>query len=432
MSPGAVVLAAALPLLLLHRTFQPSVDLSLAGTSVTAYLSDFAVAAVVVAALAAVVRARPFGLREARSLWLAGGLLALWIGVEVVHGGMHAAGYARTEHAITAAKFVEYMLLAPAVVALLRRRADGLLLLWTLALWSAAATIVGVAQFLGAGVALAVLVGTREASFLGYSDFTALSVVVALVGLVALCLPELRLGTRLGVVALVAGGLGTILGGALAGVAGFVAAAALLLLLLAVRRAPLRRATLVTAGAVAVVALGAAAIRGNDLQALARFLGASTETRRDRADVQTYSQRSLLSWIGYRIWRDDPVLGVGWEGSAEPANFEPVLPAAHARFPDLAPLAFPSAAPGRRWGVQNAWVQALADLGIVGFALWVATFAAAARLGFRRAGGLPLLALLGTVALAFLWAAQGFYAGIPLDALTALVFGLAAVRTVDA
>jgi len=68
------------------------------------------------------------------------------------------------------------------------------------------------------------------------------------------------------------------------------------------------------------------------------------------------------------------VVGVGWEGSAEPANFMPHLAAAHARFPDEAPLAFP--APDRRYGVQNVWVEALSDLGVVGFALWTSLFAA--------------------------------------------------------
>ena len=127
------------------------------------------------------------------------------------------------------------------------------------------------------------------------------------------------------------------------------------------------------------------------------------------------------------------MLGVGWEGSAEPANFEPYLPAAHARFPDEAPLAFPSAAPERRYGVQNSWVQALADLGVVGLALWVALFATAAWVARASALGAvtALFGLLWTALLVWLWTAQGFVAGIPLDALTWLAFGLAATRLAD-
>jgi O-antigen ligase len=145
--------------------------------------------------------------------------------------------------------------------------------------------------------------------------------------------------------------------------------------------------------------------------------------------VQTYAHRTLLSWLGWHIWLDHPVAGVGWEGSAEPANFEPYLAEAHRRFPDEAPNAFPSSAPDRRYGVQNSWLQALADLGVLGFILWVATFAAAAWTAVR---GLmapqALYALLAVATLVWLWTAQGFVAGIPLDGLTWLVFGVAATR----
>jgi len=139
----------------------------------------------------------------------------------------------------------------------------------------------------------------------------------------------------------------------------------------------------------------------------------------------------LLAWLGFEIWKDHPLLGVGWEGSAEPAVFLPYLPAAHRRFPNEAPTAFPSAAPDRRYGVQNAWVQAAADLGVVGLALWVALFAAAAWLAVRAAisrGSRPALFALACIGLLlWLWTAQGFVAGIPLDALTWLTFGLAAL-----
>jgi hypothetical protein len=378
-SPGAAVLALALPLLFLHRVYQPSVDVALAGTSATAYLSDFAVAAVVVAAALTALRGGLPSLRLGRPLWIAGALFFVWIAVEVAYGGAHPDSYARSTHAVTAAKFAEYALLAPAVVLLVRRRADVAAVLWALALCCAAATIVALAQFFGANVALAVFVGQREASFLGYSDYSALSVVVGLAGILALTAPSPGLGRRFGAVALAAGGLGTILAGALAGVLGFATGAVVLAGVVSYRHGPVRR-TLVVAGVSAlVVALGAVAIRGNDLQAFARFTGASTAVHHGRAkDVQTYSQRSLLSWIGYRIWRSHPLVGVGWEGSAEPASFEPVLPAARLRFPTLAAQAFPADLPGRHYGVQNSWVQALADLGVVGFVLWASLFVAAA------------------------------------------------------
>jgi O-antigen ligase len=82
--------------------------------------------------------------------------------------------------------------------------------------------------------------------------------------------------------------------------------------------------------------------------------------------------------------------------------------------------------------VQNAWIQALADLGVVGLALWTAVFASSAWLAGRAAillGSAPsLYALLAVAALAWLWAGQGFVAGIPLDAFTWLAIGLTATR----
>ena len=62
-------------------------------------------------------------------------------------------------------------------------------------------------------------------------------------------------------------------------------------------------------------------------------------------------------------------------------------------------------------------------------AAWAAAFAAAAWLALRARAMLPgMLALAWTALLVWLWSAQGFIAGIPLDALTWLTFGLAATR----
>ena len=54
--------------------------------------------------------------------------------------------------------------------------------------------------------------------------------------------------------------------------------------------------------------------------------------------------------------------------------------------------------------------------------------AGAAWLAVRNASALGIYALMGTLLLAWLWTAQGYVAGIPLDALTWLTFGLAATR----
>jgi O-antigen ligase len=425
-APRALLVAAAIPLLFLHAEFQPSVSVHVGGTTVDAYLTDFAVLAVVLGALALAVRVGISRLAPARVLWLVAAAFFVWLFFEVAWGRHETAGYATSSHFVTALKFLEYALLAPAIVLLVRDRGDLLVALWSLVVWSCCATGVGIAEFFGADVGAKGTVGHRQASFLSSADFAALSAAVLLLGLLAIGLQRLRLPRSLALVALVTGILGTIVAGAVASVFGIATALVVVGVVAVVRRElPVRRA-LVVAAAALVAAAGVIVIRGHDLSAFARFLGASKEqSTQPQAKVQTYAHRTLLVWIGYRIWRDHPLLGVGWEGSAEPGAFVRYLPAAHARFPDEAPLAFPSAAPDRRYGVQNVWVQALADLGVVGCLLWAAVFAAAAWLAIRSHA---LVALAWTALLVWLWSAQGFIAGIPLDALTWLAFGLATVR----
>jgi O-antigen ligase len=432
-SRGAVVLAAAIPILFLHVRYQPGVAVGFGSTTINAYLSDFVVLGVVLAALAEGLR-HGFGpLRPGFWLWVVGFLFVVWMFVEVVHGHRHAASYPVRTHAVTAAKFAEYALLAPSVPLLLRGRRDFLLPLWSLALWSSTATVVGVAQFFGADIFLAGTVGRRQASFLASADFAALSAAALLAGIVAIAVPRARALRRPAAVATASGALGMICAGALASVLGLATALVVLAVVLALRGEVVPRRAAAIGAVAAIVAVGAVAIRGSDLDAFARFLGASPgKVQTPETKVETYSHRTLLAWLGWEIWKDDPLLGVGWEGSAEPANFAPHLPAAHRRFPDEAPLAFPSAAPDRRYGVQNSWLQALADLGVAGFALWAGIFVAGAWLAARAAIRLGLVtalyALLGIAVLVWLWTAQGFVAGIPLDALTWLVLGLAVTR----
>jgi O-antigen ligase len=234
--------------------------------------------------------------------------------------------------------------------------------------------------------------------------------------------------------ALATGTLGMIVAGAIASVLGLATALVVLAVVLVVRGELAARRAAAIGAVAAVVAVGAIAIRGSDLDAFARFLGASPGTQHSTpTKVQTYAHRTLLAWLGWRIWTDHPLLGVGWEGSAEPVNFLPFIPAARRHFPDEAPLAFPSAAPDRRYGVQNSWLQALADLGVVGLALWAAIFAAAGWAAGRAAitlgSATGLYALLSIAVLVWLWTAQGYVAGIPLDAFTWLAAGLAVTRT---
>jgi O-antigen ligase len=432
-SLGPVVLAAAIPILFLHVKYQPGFGLGFGGTTIDAYLSDFAVLAVVVAAI---VRGRRDGfapLRAGRSVWIAMGLFLAWVFVEVAYGRAHDPSYAWRAHGVTAVKFAEYALLAPAVPLLLRRTRDLVLPLWSLTLWSLFATVIGIAQFFGADIFFRGAVGHRQASFLSSADFAALSSATLLVGLVALAVPRLGLGRRLAAIATPAGVVGMIVAGAMASVAGLAAALVALALVLAIRREIEPRRIGAVAAIAAAVVMGAVAIRGSDLDAFGRFLGAKPGSAAEpAAKVQTYAHRTLLAWIGFEIWKDNPVLGVGWQGSGEPSSFEPYLGRAHERFPNEPALAFPSAE--SRYGVQNVWIQALADLGVIGLLLWVAVFATALWTGCKAAvrlgAGPALLGVTWTALLIWLWTAQGYFAGIPLDALTWLALGLTATRVV--
>jgi hypothetical protein len=371
-------------------------------------------------------------LAPGRWLWLAGALFIVWAAVEVVLGHAHAPTYAWRVHGVTAAKFAEYALLAPSVPLLLRERRDALLALWSLVLWSALATAVGVAQFFGASIFLAGAVGRRQASFLSSADIAALSGAVLLLGLLALAVPRLRLGRPLTAIATASGVLGMIVAGSIASLLGFATAVLAAAGVLVARRELDARRTGAVAALATLAAAGTVAIRGSDLDVFVRFLSATPGKQAQATKIQTYPHRTLLAWLGYEMWRHHPLLGVGWEGSTEPANFDPYLPAAHRRFPDVAPTAFPSAAPDRRYGVQNAWVEALADLGVIGLALWAGVFAVGAwcagraALALGRGSALYGLALVGL--LVWLWSAQGYVAGIPLDALTWLGLGLGVTR----
>src|SRR5439155_311364 len=230
-----------------------------------------------------------------RAVWITGVAFVAIVVAATFYGLVRPEHYRFLTHLVTAAKFAEYAVLAPAVPLLLRARRDVAALLWSIAAWSAAATAWGLLQFSG-------LVNEFE-------------------------------GKR-----------------------------------------PLQREP--------------------------SFLGIGHEPKKT-ADVESSVHRSLLAYIGVRIFADHPLLGVGWQGSEEQDNYRPYLAAAHRRFPGEPEVAFPS--PQHAWGVQNAYLQTLTDMGLVGFALLVALFVSGLVLGLRAAvRGPPELALLALVGLSWM------------------------------
>jgi hypothetical protein len=416
---GPLLVAAALPLLLLHRHYQPQVSVG----SVDADLSDLAVAVVVCAAAVAAVRSRR--LAGARPIWAAWGVLAVLVLAGTAWGATHA-GYPTGTHLTTAAKWIEYMLLAPAFVLLVRRAADLVPAAVMLVLWSCAATAVGALQFVGAlGDLDDTPAGRRKPSFLGYHDFAALSAAALLLALLVLARGARSRGERrLALAAGVAGGAGVVLGGPLDALLGTYLAVAALVVALRLRD-PRR---LVAIGAVlAALTVGVGLVRSSALADGLKFLGVKEGSGGAAAHVQSYRQRALLAYIGGRIFLAQPLLGVGWQGSSDPFAFEPYLAAARRRF-DQPAEAFPSRQ--RRWGVQNAYVQSLADLGALGLPAFLAALLVPAVAAYRRgAGDARMLAVALLLLVLGVWNGYGLVAGIPLAALTWLAVGLAAAST---
>lgn len=408
--------AAALPLLVLHRMYQP-VHVSIGPLDV--FSSDIAAGLVVVAALVAGVR---FGWRPLRRP------LVLWVFAALLLGLLLVSCFYRplvhtTKHLASTAKIVEYALLAPSVVLLLRRRLDFERFLAAFVAVNVAASIWGMLEFLGVvDEFFGRRPAQREVSFIGIHDFAVFSGMTLMIGVVGLSLGRRGWLVR---VAVATGIVGTILPASVFAYAGVVAAA-LVAAAIGWRAGTLTaRRLLAIAAIVAVVGAGVYELRGSDVTNFLSFLGHASPTKSEEQNIQTGAQHVLLAYIGFKMWEAHPWLGVGFDRSTD--QYGPYIAAAKRRFPDQAPSAFPS--PEHRWGVQNLWVQALADTGVVGAALLVATFVAALVLAVRALAPTPFLALVVVswiLVAAATWNAVGDVAGVPIAALTWLTFGLAA------
>ena len=427
-SPGAWVLAAALPIVLVHIDYQPGFHVSAGSTRVHVVLSDLAVIACLLAALVAAGRWGVAGLRAGAPAWVALALLLALVVAASFYPLIGTDPYPWRDHLVTAAKYVEYALLAPAVLLLVRRRADLALLLATVVAASVVASTLGVVQFFGWGIVGGWPAGYRQPSFLGHHDFAALSGTALAVGLAAIALPG-RVQRGLAAAGGLAGAVGLLLSGSLAGAIGLVAAAAMAAF---VPRASLRRAAWILAIALVVFG-GVVLFRSGDVKSFLHLIGIGKKN--ERRQVETYVQRTMLAYLGWRIFLDHPVAGAGWQASNDEYVYGPFLPVLHREFPNTPEKGFPS--PAHPYGIQNAYVQALADLGAVGMVLFLAALLVplwlAAR-GLVRGPPEPtrLVAAMTLLVSMGVLTALGLVAGIPTDGLLWLAVGLCAAPVLAA
>jgi hypothetical protein len=415
-----LVLAAAIPLVFLHEKFLPG--FTVRGAHAT--LADLAILTVTAAALATGLTGGFAPLRAGRALWIAGGALVALVFLSTLYGHLRDSRYPTGTHLVSAAKFAEYGLLAPTLPLLLRGRPSRELLFGAVTVWSCVATFVACLQFVGVlddPFRHARLPGVRAQSLLGTHDLAALSCAALSLAFAGIALPRL-MGRAWTIAGGVSGAVGLTLSAALAGVAGAALAAAAVALVARRRGALTLRRTLGLASIVAAIVIGSLLLRGHELSQVLKFLGIRPGASQTSLAGSSYTQRAVLAYIGGRIFIDHPGLGVGWQASNDPSVYMPYVPDARRRFPDAPAHDFPS--PQLDWGVQEAVLQAGADLGVPGILVFVGLFAAAATVALRRGAVVALLWILTAFAI---WNGLSLVAGIPLEAYTWLGVGLAGV-----
>jgi len=411
----ALVPAGAVPFVFLHAMYQPTASVG----PFTVYASDVAIALTILAAFVSGLRFGFAPLCKPWILWAVAGAFVAYLGITNFWQPFEQL----ETHLITYAKYVEYALLSPALVLLFRRPRHVHRFLIAFTAWCVAASGWGALQFLG-------LVrefrgfrpGQREVSFLGIYDFAVFAGATLAIGLAGLLLRE---RSRLVPFAVAAGAIGVMLAASVFSYGGqLLASAASVVVSYRAHLATARRIAAVAAVLV-VVGGGVGFLRGGDISNYLSFLGVRPTPKSANSNVESGVQRTMLSYIGLRIWEDHPWFGVGFERSGN--RYQPYLAAAKREFPDEPPLAFPSKI--HQWGVQDFWLQLLADTGVVGFALGVATFATAITLAIRAPTHLLWLKLVAggwVLVAAGTWIGEGIVAGIPLEAVTWFGFGLCA------
>jgi O-antigen ligase/polysaccharide polymerase Wzy-like membrane protein len=403
-SRTGALLAAALALSLIRARDQPGFDVAFGGTTATIVPLDLVLAVLLVVAAVMLVRAQPVSLALA-ALGCGAVFAALVLATAAANGAAPL---------VAAVKIVELAALGAGAVVLVRREGALEAIVDVLLLFTLAGDVVGLVQFFRDG-------GGRQAAFFGEHDFAAVAILPLLYGLGLVF--EGRRGTR-AALCIVAGGLGCVLGAALASLVGLYLGAAVLVVAALTRRRLSLRPLLVTAATLVLVTGGTVAVRGNDLSFLRAWFGPPASRPGEYAG--SWSQRLIYAYVGGRVFLDHPLLGTGWYPELPGKEYAQYLPDARQRFADQPPSYFPPAE--GTFIPQQAYDQVLYELGAVGaaalLALIVAVTAAAVRTA-RRARTLADLPLAWVAATLGALAGEGLFGGTPLAATFWLTFGVA-------
>lgn len=410
--PAFLVFLVTVVLCLLRGRDLPALALGLAGTDVDVNPAD--VGLVLTGALA-LWHLRAAGRIPSPALLGAGAAFAALVLLSALPNGADAV--------VAAGKLVELGALALGAAAFVVDRARLQALLVVVIGFATVATAWGLLGFLTSDRG-------RQASFMGEHDLAALATMAVAVGLARV---HARRGNPgpLALLGIAAGVLGVVLGASLASLLG-VYLAVVVVLAVARRRGELRwTAALISLAVAGVASAGTLALRQGDLGFLQSWFGPPPETPGEYA--ASWSQRLIFSYIGGRIFLDQPVLGTGWHGLLPPEEFARYLPDARERFADQPPHYFPRA--DAVFVPQQAYDQVLFELGLVGAAFFLALAAIAAWRAAvttrRRASDLAYVPATWLASIAGALAGAALFGGSPLTAIFWLTLGVVAAAPED-
>lgn len=407
--PSFSIFLVTVVLCLLRARNLPSAEVGVAGTDVGVGPADLALA---VTAVLAVVRLRSRATLPSPHLLIVAGTFAALVFLSSLWNGADAV--------VASTKLVELAALTLGAAAFVDRLERLQALIAVVVGFATVAVSWGIVGFLTADQG-------RQGSFVGEHDLAAVATMALAIGLVRLHAGRGNPGL-VALAGLLTGVVGVVLGASLASLLGvyFVAA---VILVIALRRGDFRLPALLATLAVAAVATaGTLALRQGDLGFLQSWFGPPAETPGQYA--ASWSQRLIYTYVGGRVFLDQPVLGTGWYGELPPEEFAQYLPDARERFSDQPPHYFPPADTG--FIPQQTYDQVLFELGLVG----ACVFGALALLAGLRAAAAtrrrwPDAAYVPAAWLASLGAAlagAALFGGSPLSAIFWLTLGVVAAE----